>query len=168
MRTPEQTRHLEKLMQEINRPSIGPTLGPVGHAAHCVGERTVWLIKESTLELAHRIPFQHDMERWGHRRFWAPWQAVAPNRKAIEREYYGLTREEVRLIQRTDYIPLPASHRHARHIWLQRMTRTLEQIIARHRPTHQVAPQPIHRDPMFTVTAGTNATDTIREALPVF
>ena len=153
MRTPEQQNHLRRLLQNLN--ANGADVGPVSPperlaGSFCVAGRPVWLMKTSTMDRACELAAARDPERWSGYSPLAPWRGRRPKRRLIEREYYGLTRAEVRAIDRADIQPLAGDRVAGRRDWLFRVTSLLTALLtASSAPAYAVAPQPVFRDEVF-------------------
>ena len=158
MRTQQQTDRLEHLKERLSlSKGIGPFIPPqIGNTSHCVNGAPVWLMQHTTMALAHNIALRTDQAKWGRRSFFFPWQSLKPDRRLIELEYFGLTPAEVKLINATDFNPLPANAKPSH--WLSMQRANLEQIIRAGRPTYQISAQPVHRDEAFIIRVLGNST----------
>ena len=67
-----------------------------------------------------------------------PWQSPKPDKQLIEREYYGLTPAKVKMINATDFNPLPVDAKPSH--WLRMQTGNLERIIRAGGPPTGSAP----------------------------
>ena len=163
MRTLEQHNRLRRLLQHLT--VSGRDVGPISPPERTVGSfcaagRPVWLMKTSTMDRACELAMAKDPERWGGHSVLAPWRGRRPKRRLIEREYYGLSREEVRAINRADLVPLSGDRVAGRWEWLTRLQALLCGLLEMDTPaTYEVARQPVFRDEVFQLEVSAPAAD---------
>lgn len=165
MLTTLQIQRIQHLIDTINSPASrghGPTIlesRQAGHTAHCIGNIPVWRIRHTVTDLASQIAFDEDPKAW-RRSSLIPLRVPRPDQPRILREYYGLTKQEIRELSRAELLAVPASHIIAHHTWKSNVTHALVAIAATRQPapapsqripitTDRASPQPLHRDPLF-------------------
>ena len=159
-----QIGRLLKLSQSLDQPdhNVGPTTPPeTGVRGFCQSneirhETTHWVTNKTLLEHAMRQMLLNDpyeAAQYFKRRF-LPWRKPVLDESLAAAEYYGLTPEAVAQLQAVETMPLPADYEQGRSRYRMKMQETLQEIIDRKdRPAaYSIAPQPVIREEMFTVT----------------